>query len=165
MNKLVKLLAIAGVCTIFAACSTTPKPSDTDKVAAVDATNSSVAYDPIKDPKSVVYGKRSIWFDFDSSMIKPEYQSFLQAHADYLRANKNKSVHILIQGNTDERGTAEYNLALGQRRSEAVKKFLTILGVDASQIEAVSLGKEKPMNEGHDESAWKANRRADIIYK
>jgi peptidoglycan-associated lipoprotein len=82
-----------------------------------------------------------------------------------LRDNKDKKANIVIQGNTDERGTTEYNLALGQKRSEAVKKSLSLLGVDASQVEAVSFGKEKPKAVGSNEEAWKENRRADIVYK
>ena len=162
MTKLIKFFVLVAACGLFAACSTT---ADSNKVAMVDATGGAVGYDPIKDPNSVVYNKRSIWFDFDSAAIKPEYQSVVKAHADYLRANKDKGVRILIQGNTDERGTTEYNLALGQRRSESVKKALAVYGVDAAQVEAVSLGKEKPVANGHDEAAWKQNRRADIIYK
>ena len=161
MSKLVKLLVLLSVCGVFAACSTT---GSDNKVASVDAT-SSATYDPIKDPNTVVYNKKSIWFDFDSSAIKAEYRPVVEAHAQYLRANKDKKANILIQGNTDERGTTEYNIALGQRRSESVKKALLVLGVDASQVEAVSFGKEKPVNAGHDESAWKENRRADIVYR
>ena len=162
MAKLIKFFVLMVACGLFAACSTT---SDSNKVSMVDATANSATYDPIKDPNTIVYNKKSIWFDFDSSIIKSEYQSVVKAHAEYLRANKDKGVRILIQGNTDERGTTEYNLALGQRRSEAVKKALAVYGVDAAQVEAVSLGKEKPVADGHDESAWKQNRRADIVYK
>ena len=161
MNAIFKSVAVIAICGFISACSTT----DSNKVASVDVTNSGATYDPIKDPCTVVYNKKSVWFDFDSSTIKSEYQSVVKAHAEYLRANKEKGVRILIQGNTDERGTTEYNLALGQRRSESVKKALSVYGVDASQVEAVSLGKEKPVANGHDESAWKQNRRADIVYK
>jgi peptidoglycan-associated lipoprotein len=161
MNAIFKSVAVIAICGFISACSTT----DSNKVASVDVTNSGATYDPIKDPSTVVYNKKSVWFDFDSSTIKSEYQSVVKAHAEYLRANKEKGVRILIQGNTDERGTTEYNLALGQRRSESVKKALSVYGVDASQVEAVSLGKEKPVANGHDESAWKQNRRADIVYK
>jgi peptidoglycan-associated lipoprotein len=87
----------------------------------------------------------------------------LAAHAKYLLADPKR--HLLIQGNTDERGTTEYNLALGQRRSEAVAQALKTLGVPDSQIEAVSLGKEKPLADGHDEQAWAQNRRTDLIYE
>ena len=117
--------------------------------------------EPWNDPKSPLY-KRSIYFDFDSYVVKPEYQSTLQAHANYLKANKSRS--IKIEGNTDERGTTEYNLALGQRRSEAVRKSLALLGVNDSQMEAISFGKEKPKAAGSTEEAWQENRRADIQY-
>jgi peptidoglycan-associated lipoprotein len=117
--------------------------------------------EPWNDPKNPLY-KRSIYFDFDSYVVKPEYQSTLQAHANYLKANKSRS--IKIEGNTDERGTTEYNLALGQRRSEAVRKSLALLGVNDSQMEAISFGKEKPKATGSTEEAWQENRRADIQY-
>lgn len=161
MLKSVKIALVVSLIALASACSTTQEAT---KVASVDATAPS-SYDPINDPKSSVYGKRSVYFDFDKYSIKPEYQSVITAHADYLKANKDKKANILVQGNTDERGTTEYNLALGQRRSEAVKKALTLLGVDPAQIESVSFGKEKPKSEGHDEAAWKENRRADIVYK
>ena len=86
----------------------------------------------------------------------------MSAHASYLKANPKQKV--IIQGNTDERGTAEYNLALGQRRSDAVRKSLNLMGVSDDQMEAVSFGKEKPKAEGDNEAAWAENRRADIAY-
>lgn len=107
--------------------------------------------------------KRSIYFDFDSYTVKSDYQSLLQAHAQYLRSHPDR--HVLIQGNTDERGTTEYNLALGEQRSEAVLHDLETLGVPDSQLEAVSLGKEKPLAMGHDEASWAQNRRADLVYR
>jgi peptidoglycan-associated lipoprotein len=116
---------------------------------------------PWNDPKSPLF-KRSVYFDFDSYAVKSEYQATLQAHANYLKANKDRK--IKIEGNTDERGTTEYNLALGQRRSEAVRKSLSLLGVPNSQMEAVSFGKEKPKSQGSNDAAWQENRRADIAY-
>ncbi|MBC3906660.1 MULTISPECIES: peptidoglycan-associated lipoprotein Pal [Undibacterium] len=107
--------------------------------------------------------KRSIYFDYDSYAVKDEFKPVVEAHAKYLVANKNRN--ILIQGNTDERGGREYNLALGQKRAEAVRKSLTLLGVSDAQIEAVSLGKEKPKATGSDEASWAENRRSDILYK
>ena len=86
----------------------------------------------------------------------------MSSHASYLKANPKQK--IIIQGNTDERGTAEYNLALGQRRSDAVRKSLNLMGVSDDQMEAVSFGKEKPKAEGDNEAAWAENRRADIVY-
>jgi peptidoglycan-associated lipoprotein len=106
---------------------------------------------------------RIVYFDYDSNAIKPEYQSLIEQHARYLKENAKR--HVVIEGHTDERGGSEYNLALGQRRSEAVRQALELLGVKDSQIEAVSFGKEKPAVDGHDESAWAKNRRAEIVYR
>ncbi|MBL3967427.1 MULTISPECIES: peptidoglycan-associated lipoprotein Pal [Burkholderia] len=131
-----------------------PEPSS-ETVATVTA-------DDLNNPNSPL-AKRSIYFDFDQYSVKPEFQSLLQAHADYLRSHPAR--RVLIQGNTDERGTSEYNLALGQRRSQAVASTLETLGVPATQLEAVSLGKEKPVALGHDEEAWAQNRRADLVYR
>lgn len=106
--------------------------------------------------------KNSIYFDFDQYVVKTEYASVVDGNAKNLTANKGKK--ILIQGNTDERGGREYNLALGQKRAEAVRKSMALLGVPEAQMEAVSLGKEKPRATGSDEAAWAQNRRADILY-
>lgn len=115
----------------------------------------------LTDPKNIL-SKRSVFFDLDSFTVKDEYRDLVAAHAKFLAQNPKHK--ILIQGNTDERGSREYNLALGQKRADALKKALSLLGVSEAQIESVSLGEEKPRNEGHDESAWAENRRADILY-
>ena len=117
--------------------------------------------DALSDPGGVL-SKRSIYFDFDQYTIRDEFKSVIEAHAKYLIANKGRKV--ILQGNADERGSAEYNLALGQKRAEAVRKALTLLGAKDAQIEAVSLGEEKPKNAGHDEGAWAENRRGDMLY-
>ena len=106
---------------------------------------------------------RTIYFDYDSYVIKPEFQSLIEAHARFLKQNGAR--HIVIEGHTDERGGREYNLALGQRRSEAVRRALELLGVRDTQVEAVSFGKEKPAVQGSDEQAWAKNRRAEIAYR
>lgn len=106
---------------------------------------------------------RIIYFDYDSYVIKPEFQSLIEGHARYLKANKSR--HVSIEGHTDERGGREYNLALGQRRSEAVRRALGLLGVNDTQVEAVSFGKEKPAAPGSDEESWAKNRRAEIVYR
>jgi peptidoglycan-associated lipoprotein len=121
-----------------------------------------VNVDPLNDPNSPL-AKRSIYFDFDSYAVRDDYQPLLQQHAQYLKSHPDR--HVLIQGNTDERGTSEYNLALGQKRAEAVRRAMSLLGVADSQMEAVSLGKEKPQATGHDESSWAQNRRADLAYQ
>jgi peptidoglycan-associated lipoprotein len=106
---------------------------------------------------------RIVYFDYDSNAIKPEFQPVIEAHARFLRTNATR--HVVIEGHTDERGGREYNLALGQRRSEAVRRALELLGVKDSQIEAISFGKEKPAVPGSDESSWARNRRAEIAYR
>ena len=106
---------------------------------------------------------RVVYFDYDSFVIKPEYQGIIDAHARFLKANTARKVYI--EGHTDERGGREYNLALGQKRSEAVRRALGLLGVNDSQVEAVSFGKEKPADAGNDEAAFAKNRRAEIAYR
>jgi peptidoglycan-associated lipoprotein len=118
---------------------------------------------PTADPLTTgELAKRSVFFDYDSNVVKDQYKPLVSAHAKYLGQNKGK--HVTIQGNTDERGSREYNLALGQRRADAVKQGMTLLGVPASQIETVSFGEEKPRAQGESEQAWAENRRADIVY-
>ncbi|EJL93355.1 peptidoglycan-associated lipoprotein [Herbaspirillum sp. CF444] len=118
--------------------------------------------DPLNDPQGIL-SKRSIYFDYDSYSVKEEFRSVVEAHAKYLNSHKDRKV--IIQGNTDDRGGTEYNLALGQKRAEAVRKALVLLGVSDAQVEAVSFGKEKPKALGSDEAAWAENRRADIAYQ
>jgi peptidoglycan-associated lipoprotein len=131
---------------------------DPRSVSTVTATPST---DPINDPQGIL-AKRSIYFDLDSYIVKDEFKPVVEAHARYLTANKSRK--IVIQGNTDERGGREYNLALGQKRAEAVRKSLSLLGVSDAQMEAVSFGKEKPKALGSDDAAWAENRRSDIVY-
>jgi len=104
-----------------------------------------------------------IYFDLDSYTVKGEYQSVLEAHSRYLRADRNRRVNL--EGHTDERGGSEYNLALGQKRSDAVRRALSALGVPENQMESVSFGKEKPVAQGSDESAYSQNRRAALNYQ
>ena len=139
--------------------STNGQGADPRSVSTVNATRSGV--DPLNDPQGVL-AKRSVYFDLDSYAVKDEYKPVLEAHAKYLNAHKDR--HIVIQGNTDERGGREYNLALGQKRAEAVRRALGLLGVQQNQMEAVSFGKEKPKALGSDEAAYAENRRADIAY-
>ncbi|HNH23676.1 MAG TPA: peptidoglycan-associated lipoprotein Pal, partial [Accumulibacter sp.] len=115
----------------------------------------------LTDPKSV-QEQRVVYFDYDSYEVKSEYKDLVTAHAKFL--TENRQFKMLIQGNTDERGSREYNLALGQKRSDAIKKMLLLLGAREDQLEAVSLGEEKPKNEGHNEAAWAQNRRGDMLY-
>ncbi|MBV8620048.1 MAG: peptidoglycan-associated lipoprotein Pal [Curvibacter sp.] len=107
--------------------------------------------------------ERIVYFDYDSYTVKPEFQALIESHAKFLKANPGRKV--VIEGHTDERGGREYNLALGQKRSEAVVRSLSLLGVSDAQLEAVSFGKEKPVALGSDEASMAQNRRAEISYR
>jgi peptidoglycan-associated lipoprotein len=137
-----------------------PKP-----VTGVDLTGDKPAAvpgaPPHRDPGNIL-AQRSVYYDFDKYDIKDEFKPLIEAHARYLR--ESGALKMLIQGNTDERGSREYNIALGQRRSEGVKRMLLLLGVREEQVEAVSLGEEKPKELGHTEEAWTRNRRSDMLY-
>lgn len=137
----------------------TPPPAPAPAPAPVVAAPVLPAY---LDPNSPIYKERSVFFDFDVFSIKSDYDAMLERHGRYLTSNP--SLAIKVEGNTDERGSAEYNLALGQKRAEAVVKALKIYGVKDGQVEAVSWGKERPKATGHDEAAWSQNRRADLAY-
>jgi peptidoglycan-associated lipoprotein len=115
----------------------------------------------LRDPSNIL-SKRSVFFDFDSFVVKDEYRPLVEAHARYLAGNR--QARATIQGNTDERGSREYNIALGQRRADAIKRMMTLIGAQDAQVETVSFGKEKPRNPGHDETAWAQNRRGDIVH-
>jgi peptidoglycan-associated lipoprotein len=130
--------------------------------AGVTGSPGSTAMQPHKDPANLLSQKRSVYFDYDQFVIKDEFKATVEAHAKYLQSNR--ALRITLQGNTDERGTREYNIALGQKRADAVKKLMQLLGATEIQIETVSFGKEKPRREGHDESSWAENRRVDIVY-
>jgi peptidoglycan-associated lipoprotein len=130
--------------------------------AARGAQSGSVAGNALNDPKSMLF-KRSVFYEFDQSNVKTDYRSLVEAHARYLRDHP--GANVTIEGNCDERGSREYNLALGQRRAQNVKSMMTVLGVPERQIETVSFGEEKPKSSGHEEGAWSQNRRSDIVYR
>jgi peptidoglycan-associated lipoprotein len=112
--------------------------------------------------KTGLLAQRSVYFDYDKDNIKPEFTALVQAHANFLAQNRNRKVKL--EGNADERGSREYNIALGQRRANAVKQALTVLGVAGDRIETISFGEDKPKALGHDEASWSQNRRVDIKY-
>jgi peptidoglycan-associated lipoprotein len=134
----------------------------TQPVKPVDVTGAKGS--PEADPrvKQGPLSQRSIYYDLDKFDIKDEYRGMVEAHAKYLR--ENPASRMLIQGNTDERGSREYNVGLGQRRADGVKRMLVLLGAREGQIESVSLGEEKPQADGHSEDAWAKNRRSDMLY-
>lgn len=147
--------------------ATTPKTGDA-QTSAIDgpgvagsSTDGAYSGDPRKDPASPL-SKRSVFFDFDRFEVKDEYRPMLEAHAGYLVSKRD--ARVTLQGNADERGSREYNLALGQKRAEAVRKALAVLGVSDAQMEAVSFGEEKPRSEATTEEAYAENRRTDVVY-
>jgi peptidoglycan-associated lipoprotein len=181
MNKILLAAASAAfAAALLAGCQSTPdaeKPADveerkpappapTAKPIPPTTIPSAPITDPSKDPRlkdpANILSKRSIYFDFDSDAIKAEFVPLVEAHAAFLR--QYKTAKMLIQGNADDRGSREYNLGLGQRRADAVKKRLVLLGATESQIESVSLGEEKPVCTQQTEECWARNRRADILY-
>ena len=103
-----------------------------------------------------------IYFDYNMDAVKSEYASLIQAHASYLGQNRNRKIRL--EGHADERGSREYNMALGQRRSDAVRKATAVLGVGNERIETISFGEDKPRSNGHDDAAWAQNRRVEILY-
>jgi peptidoglycan-associated lipoprotein len=179
ISKMRKWIIGAALVVLIAGCSSTPEKTETpvDESPATPAattsgattsgaTTSGVTGTALptlhKDPNNILAKQRSIYFDYDQFVVKDQYRPMVEAHAKYLQSNR--GLKITIQGNTDERGTREYNIALAQKRADAVKKTLLLLGVQEVQIETVSFGKEKPRREGHDETSWAENRRADIVY-
>jgi peptidoglycan-associated lipoprotein len=173
MNKtLISLLTLAAVVSLVG-CSSQPAAPEQAGAGVEDRNPSAISsgvgstgIDPyslaaLKDPKSPL-AKRSVYFDYDSYVVKDEYKALLDHHTKFL--TKNTQIKMLIQGNADERGSREYNLALGQKRAEAVKKALQLLGVSEAQLESVSLGEEKPACMDQTESCWAQNRRGDMLY-
>jgi peptidoglycan-associated lipoprotein len=139
-----------------------PAGADTTGVSGAGVAASALpAGDPRKDPASPL-SKRSVHFDFDSFVVKDEYRPMLEAHAGYLLSKRD--ARVILQGNADDRGSREYNLALGQKRAEAVRKVLSVLGVSDAQMEAISFGEEKPRNPASTEEAYAENRRTDVVY-
>ena len=162
----------------LAGCSSTPLPSVAQPAAGAapaaapaEAMNSApgsstavatVTVPAYLDPQNPVSRERSVYFDFDEFAIKNDYVGLIRLQGNYLVAKP--ALAIRIEGNSDDRGSPEYNLALGQKRAEAVLKALEIYGVKPAQLEAVSWGEERPKASGHDETAWAQNRRADLVY-
>ena len=157
-SRIVKTFAIAALATTLAACSST-KTTTTD--IGTTGTQTGAVMDPFN-PNSPLAQQRSVFFGFDQYNVEEQYLPLVQMHAQYLAANGQQ--RIRIEGNTDARGSSEYNLALGQRRSVAVAQQLVNRGVNGAQIEAVSFGKERPAAQGWSEEAHAQNRRADINY-
>jgi peptidoglycan-associated lipoprotein len=164
MKKLVMSVVLVN---LLAACAShppaeTPAPvAEKSAPAAAAATPAQVASDPLNDPASILAG-RSVYYPFDVSAVQESDKPLVQAHGKYLAEHAARKVRL--EGNCDERGSNEYNLALGQRRADGVKKMLELSGAQAGQMESVSYGEEKPRASSHDEAAWSQNRRTDLNY-
>ena len=177
-----KILFTALVAAVLAGCQSTPTTAPVeDKSGAADASAASSqagastagtrpggvtgsntgAGNPLRDPNNIL-SKRAIYFEFDSFTVSDQYKPIVEAHAKYLQGNR--QARVALQGNADERGSREYNIALGQKRADAVKRMMTLMGVQDVVVETVSFGEEKPRNPGHDEASWAENRRVDIVY-
>ena len=168
-----KLLGISLIVLLSACASQTTQPEVDDLTAGAgagsggsDLMGSGSArpsyFSQLQDPNSIL-SKRSVYYDYDSYTVKSEYRELVLSHARFLRDNASASV--ILQGNTDDRGSREYNLALGQRRADSVRNMMTLAGARDEQIESVSLGEEKPRAMGQGESVWSQNRRTDILYR
>jgi peptidoglycan-associated lipoprotein len=129
---------------------------------AVGKSNSAAAAQAPRRGAADLPKQRSVYYDLDHYEIKPEFRNAVEGHASYLR--ENAQAHVTIQGNGDERGSREYNLALGQKRAESVRQMMRLSGARDQQIETVSFGEEKPRATGHDEASWAENRRSDLVY-
>ncbi|OGT18082.1 MAG: peptidoglycan-associated lipoprotein [Gallionellales bacterium RIFCSPHIGHO2_02_FULL_57_16] len=174
-----KKIAIVSVLLLLAACSSTPKIdsspiSQPSKANSSPATNTSISSadieakrlaDEANKLKSEMHElqRQSIYFDFDRYVVKPEYRNVTQQQAEFIKAHKNDKV--TVEGNADERGSPEYNLALGDKRANTVRKNLELLGIPGDQIKTVSFGEEKPRLSCHEEKCWQENRRADFVHK
>jgi peptidoglycan-associated lipoprotein len=161
-SRIAKSLSIAALAATLAACSSVPLDQNAGSGSGNEGANSGQIMDPFN-PQSPLAQQRSVYFDFNQYVVKDQYRPLVEMHAHYLTAHTQQKIHI--EGNTDARGSAEYNLALGQRRSDAVAKMMELLGVNANQIEAISFGKERPKATGTTEADYAENRRADIVYQ
>jgi peptidoglycan-associated lipoprotein len=173
MRRMIVLLLLAAALGLSACASKPPKPAPGPAASegsagaeGAGANNPNATRggpdDEIAGPQSGLLAKRVVYFDFDSSEIKGEGTDIVAAHAKYLAANP--STHVRLEGHTDERGSREYNIGLGERRAQSVRRALLLQGAADAQISTVSYGEERPAVPGHDEAAWAKNRRVEIIY-
>jgi len=176
LNRLSRATLIASSLSIAVLAGCASQVPLEDKKPAAPAAAPAPSAAPAEDPAAAARAreiaaaraalekvKPSIYFDYDRFEVKSEYQATLTAFSNYLRVDS--KARLVIEGNADERGTAEYNLALGQKRAEAVAKALGVMGVAGNRAEAVSNGEEKPRAKGSNEAAWTENRRADLILR
>lgn len=163
-SRIAKSLTIAVFAASLAACSSVPldQSATSGSGTGTDSASSGQIMDPFN-PQSPLAQQRSVYFEFDSYTVPEQYRNLVEMHSSYLASHAQQKVRI--EGNADARGGSEYNLALGQRRSDAVARMMTLLGVNSNQIEAISFGKERPKALGNTEADYAENRRADIVYQ
>ena len=165
-KELLLLTAVAALVLGGCAGGEATKPSVEDKSVGTPETAGTGTPEGAKgkplEAKADPLSKRRVYFSFDSSSVDDENRALVEAHAAHLAANK--SIKVTLEGHADERGTREYNLALGERRAQAVARMFKVLGVSADRIKTVSYGEEKPVALDHSESAWSLNRRVEILY-
>jgi peptidoglycan-associated lipoprotein len=159
--RFVKSLSTMSLVLGLAACSSVSLDDASSGAGGMGGASGQGVMDPFN-PKSVLATNRSVYFDFNSYAVEDQYRNLVETHARYLTDTPNQK--ILIEGNTDARGGSEYNLALGNRRAEAVRRMMTLIGARDAQIETISFGKEKPKALGDSEADYAENRRADIVY-
>lgn len=175
MNRLKPLAIVLFGMVLLSACDTAPKKDDTTTGATggagtedsavqgqgADMSGGTVTTMSLDDPASPL-SKRVIYFDYNSSAISDEGRQLIELHATYLADHP--ETKLVLEGHTDERGSREYNIALGERRAESVQKMMQLLGVNNSQLQAISFGEERPVDPGHMAEAWQANRRVELLY-
>ena len=161
-SRVAKSFTIVALAASLAACSSVNLDDKAGAGGSGSGADGSQIMDPFN-PKSVLAQQRSVYFDFNSYTVDDKYRGIVELHGKYLVATPQQ--RVVIEGNTDARGGAEYNLALGQRRAEAVRRMLTLIGVPDTQVETISFGKEKPKALGDTEADFAENRRADFSYK
>ena len=175
-----KLLTTLGFVALLAGCASkgpaTDVPVETRDTSATKSTvqtpntqgiqntpiiGNNLKTDPLKDANNIL-SKRIIYFEYDRDEVQTEFANIVQAHAKFLTENRGRKIRL--EGHADERGSREYNMALGQRRADAVRKAAGVMGVSSDRMETISFGEDKPRSNGHDESAWAQNRRVEIVY-
>ena len=171
MNKSISIGAVVVLSSMLVACGSNPKQTTTQTATASGATVNPVTIDGVDDGTQIdpdsIAGRapkeRVIFFDFNKSEIRPEYLEIITQHGRYLA--QNPTGRARLEGHTDERGTREYNIALGEARAKSIARMLQLQGVSSAQLRSVSYGEELPVDEGHNEAAWGKNRRVNIIYE
>jgi peptidoglycan-associated lipoprotein len=172
MRRMMAVLLLVGACALTACASKPSKPATSGEAGMAGAAEGAGAAnanagnasgdEEVAGPQAGLLAKRTVYFDFDSSEIKGEGTDIVAAHAKYLAANP--AARVRLEGHTDERGSREYNIGLGERRAQSVRRALLLQGAADAQISTVSYGEERPAVAGHDEAAWAKNRRVEFVY-